>query len=114
MFCERAVPACHSILVFSGAHSGIFFGAPTLPLKEISGILKKPHHYCDTSLHFMHIHVVVAAPSLEVIRARLDAVNSSPAQGRWIWGERIFNVPSNPNYSIIPRFCSKGEHESLN
>ena len=42
----------------------------------------------------------VAAPSLEVFKARLDgALSNPPWQGGW--NEMIFKVPSNPNHYVI-------------
>jgi len=49
----------------------------------------------------------VAAPSLGVFKPRLDGALSNLIQWKvshWqeVWNYMVFNVPSNPNHSVIP------------
>jgi len=72
--------------------------------------LKKGRFRLDTRKKFFTLRVVrpwhrlpreaVAAPSLEVFKARLDGgFEATPWQRGW--NRMIFKVPSNPNHSMV-------------
>lgn len=72
VLCERAVPNLSLHLCSVGLALGISSGGSTLPLMEINGCLKINHASCESSSYSMHTQVFVAAPSLQVFKARLD------------------------------------------
>lgn len=117
MFWERAVPSLSQHLGVQCGWTGISWRSYTVLNGNKWKFENKPSQSWDFLAFYAHTRVG-GCPIPGSVSGQVgwgsDGVNSTPAMGRWIWNEMIFNTPSNTNHSIIPRFCSKGEHELLN